>query len=249
MFTCSTCVRRALRSLLNDLSQSEPVLFTQPILPQPRPTQSTRSFSSTPSSPVTLRSLSQGHHRRVYAEARKDLAKERRNLLDGGRHLASGPSNTRRNKARELPVDRRNRHAIENNSKHLLTLGSDDKDLKIAAAKEVQWINDPLRLANRVLTYLRDENQDGIGFEKALEPVRAAEKHSIKQGRPQGALNNVVAWNHLVDFAMSKSDPRSAYKVYNEMKKRGHRPDAHTYTILLRGFADNLDKPTSSRMR
>src|SRR5438034_2108631 len=27
------------------------------------------------------------------------------------------------------------------------------------------------------------------------------------------------------------------------MKKRGHKPDAHTYTIMLRGFVANIRKP------
>src|SRR2546423_11074543 len=31
------------------------------------------------------------------------------------------------------------------------------------------------------------------------------------------------------------------------MKKRGHKPDAHTYTIMLRGFAANARKPQAAQ--
>ncbi|RMZ83343.1 hypothetical protein DV737_g1671, partial [Chaetothyriales sp. CBS 132003] len=169
----------------------------------------------------------------VYVETLRELAKS------GAKY----PESSRRNKARERPTDLRNRKAIENNQKHL-AVDPETYALQQAAAKEVEWINDPLRLSNRVLTLLRDDGPtDPYAFNRALELVRASEKRSIVSGRPQGAINNVVSWNHLMDWCMENKRPREAVKVFNEMKKRGHKPDAHSYTIMLRGFAANTDKP------
>ncbi|RMZ81498.1 hypothetical protein DV738_g2293, partial [Chaetothyriales sp. CBS 135597] len=229
MFNCSGCLLRACRCLLPDFTPAQ----SSYRLAQ---SSSRRPFSSTPSAHSTLRQLSKGHHRRVYVDTLRELEKK------GAKY----PESTKRNKARERPADLRNLKAIDNNERHL-AVDPDRYALQQAAAKEVEWINDPLRLAERVLTLLRDDGPSGPhAFNKALELVRASEKRSTVSGRPQGVIDNVVSWNHLIDWCMEKGTPRDAFKLFNEMKKRGHKPDAHSYTIMLKGFAANVDKPNST---
>ncbi len=229
MFSCSTCFRRALTSLAADL----PVRQTPSILPLPTPSprlsilpRRTHSQHVTHTrSATTLRSLQKGHHRRILVKA---LTK-------------TGPTapNARRNKALTTKVERRNGLARENNEKHL-AVPDYEKKLEVQALKEAPFLVDPMRLADEVQRNLTNDN-----FNKAIALVRASEKQGLKDGKPAGSVNNTVSWNHLCDWCMARGDPKTALKTYNEMKKRGHKPDAHTYTIMLRGFGDNIRKPNA----
>ncbi|KAL9597345.1 MAG: hypothetical protein Q9219_005211 [cf. Caloplaca sp. 3 TL-2023] len=96
--------------------------------------------------------------------------------------------------------------------------------------KELLYLQDPLKLAENTVRLLRN-NDD----EKALELVRMASKRA----------SCIVSWNHVIDYELSKSRVSKALKTYNEMKKRAQQPDAHTYTILLRGLAWNPDPEQS----
>ncbi|KAF4553674.1 Hypothetical protein D9617_6g094050 [Elsinoe fawcettii] len=49
----------------------------------------------------------------------------------------------------------------------------------------------------------------------------------------------VVGWNALVEFLCSRREYDAAFKVFNEMKKRGQSPDAITITLFMRGLAEN----------
>lgn len=89
-------------------------------------------------------------------------------------------------------------------------------------------LTDPLRLANAVLERLKASDIDG-----ALRYVRGSEAV---------AINNIVSWNHCMDWLMAQGDMKEALAIYNDMKKRGRRPDAHTYTIMLRGLAQQVHK-------
>ncbi|KAL2048624.1 hypothetical protein N7G274_000536 [Stereocaulon virgatum] len=102
---------------------------------------------------------------------------------------------------------------------------------KSALEKELRWLKDPLKLGDHTVWLLR-----GDKFQKALEIVRMASKE----------MECTVSWNHLIDYEMSKGRVRNATKVYNEMKKRAQRPDGHTYTTLLRGFAWHAKFPLSA---
>lgn len=93
------------------------------------------------------------------------------------------------------------------------------------------YYRDPLQLADGVLQRLRVPDIEG-----ALRLVRASQTFDIK---------NIVSWNHCCDWLMSQGQVRQALSVYNEMKKRGQRPDAHTYTIMLRGLSQHIDKPNA----
>ncbi|KAL8804837.1 MAG: hypothetical protein Q9182_002331 [Xanthomendoza sp. 2 TL-2023] len=88
--------------------------------------------------------------------------------------------------------------------------------------RELVFLQDPLKLAENTIDLLRKDDND-----KALEMVRIASKHTAC----------TVSWNHVVDYEMSKGRIQKAVKIYNEMKKRAQKPDAQTYTILLRGLS------------
>ncbi|KAL8733436.1 MAG: hypothetical protein Q9166_002062 [cf. Caloplaca sp. 2 TL-2023] len=88
--------------------------------------------------------------------------------------------------------------------------------------RELLYLRDPLKLAENTIALLRNNDN-----EKALELVRMASKK----------IQCTVSWNHLVDYEMSKGRIQKAVKIYNEMKKRAQKPDAQTYTIILRGLS------------
>jgi len=101
------------------------------------------------------------------------------------------------------------------------------------ARMELQHINEPLKLATQTLRLL--EKNDAEQAVKAAEMVRMASR----------AMACTVSWNHLINDEMNKGRVAPAMKLYNEMKKRGQKPDAYTFTIVLRGLAANAHVPTA----
>lgn len=94
-----------------------------------------------------------------------------------------------------------------------------------ALQSELKYLNDPLKLASHIHYVLRQNDPA-----KALDLARLASKSA------RSTSDVVVAWNHCVDWHMRSGRVTEALKIYNEMKKRGVFPDAHTYTILFRSF-------------
>ncbi|CAG8138223.1 unnamed protein product [Penicillium salamii] len=88
---------------------------------------------------------------------------------------------------------------------------------------ELRWLNDPRKMADRIDRILRSD-----------QPALAAA--IVRAGTKQG-LNTTVAWNLLLQYCMEQGHPQAAFKFYNDMKKRGRRPKATTYTIMLKGFS------------
>ncbi|KAI1306318.1 hypothetical protein F5Y03DRAFT_138937 [Xylaria venustula] len=91
-----------------------------------------------------------------------------------------------------------------------------------AARKELQYLGDPLHIANRVRLAL---NQDH--FDLAARITRQASR----------THNVTVSWNHLIDYQLQNGRIHVALKLYNEMKKRAQQPNAQTFTIIFRGCA------------
>ncbi|KAE8364876.1 hypothetical protein BDV27DRAFT_110014 [Aspergillus caelatus] len=87
---------------------------------------------------------------------------------------------------------------------------------------ELKWLKDPRALSDRVARLL---NANDVLLAVAL--VRTAQRERMEC---------TVAWNHLMEYCMKKNHPRAALKFYNEMKKRGRRPNSVTYTIMLDGL-------------
>ncbi|KAI0549411.1 hypothetical protein F4679DRAFT_269155 [Xylaria curta] len=91
-----------------------------------------------------------------------------------------------------------------------------------AARKELEYLSDPLHIANRVKLALDKDN-----FELAALITRKASKDN----------NVTVSWNHLIDYQLQQGRLHGAVKLYNEMKKRAQQPNAQTFTIIFRGCA------------
>ncbi|WPH02797.1 Hypothetical protein R9X50_00566500 [Acrodontium crateriforme] len=103
-----------------------------------------------------------------------------------------------------------------------------------ALKKELEYLGDPLKLADHVNYTLRCQKP-----EKALELCRLASR----------SMQCVVSWNHLINWHMQNGSVKDAMSFYNEMKKRAQFPDNYTYTLLLRGLAANSVRNESQSMR
>ena len=95
-----------------------------------------------------------------------------------------------------------------------------------ALRKELQYLTDPIKLAEHVDYVLRCKQPD-----RALDLCRLASKH----------MPCTVSWNHVVSWYMGNKQISKAMDIYNEMKKRGQFPDSYTYMRLLKGFAENKE--------
>ncbi|KAK4494032.1 hypothetical protein PRZ48_015218 [Zasmidium cellare] len=92
---------------------------------------------------------------------------------------------------------------------------SDDKAIR----KELEWLKDPVKLAEHVHYTLREKK-----IEKAINLCRIASK----------SMTCIVAWNHVIDWHIKNQRVNAAIDIYNEMKKRGQFPDSYTYMLLFR---------------
>ncbi|GAM91457.1 hypothetical protein ANO11243_095070 [Dothideomycetidae sp. 11243] len=88
---------------------------------------------------------------------------------------------------------------------------------------ELLWLKDPAKLAQTVRKLLAQDN-----FPKALNLVRLA---STDDNKP------IMAWNVLVSYVAQKREFKSAFRLYNEMKKRRQFPDSYTVIHIMRGLA------------
>ncbi|KAI0146035.1 hypothetical protein F4776DRAFT_653328 [Hypoxylon sp. NC0597] len=93
-----------------------------------------------------------------------------------------------------------------------------------AAQKQLQYLKDPLHIANYVKKTLAKGD-----FEEAALVTRKASKDT----------KVVVSWNHLIDYQLRHDKLHAAIKLYNEMKKRAQLPNAQTFTILFRGCTNS----------
>ncbi|KAI1085837.1 hypothetical protein F5B20DRAFT_21137 [Whalleya microplaca] len=91
-----------------------------------------------------------------------------------------------------------------------------------AANKQLQYMKDPLHIANHVKNTL-----DKGRFDDAALIVRKASAYT----------KLVVSWNHLIDYQLREGRLHAALKLFNEMKKRAQFPNAQTFTIIFRGCA------------
>lgn len=187
MFTCSACLRRALRNLAIATSNSPAQLTVSPL---PSTIQPAVTFVR---SHATYQSISKGHHRHALYKA---LEKNKQQQV-----TKRGPENPREKKRAK------DREAREHNRLRLLT-DSARADHSRAMQREAKFLVDPLKLAETVVTKLKNDDFNG-----AIELVRASEK--ALNGMP---VDNVVSWNHIIDWLMSQNSPSVAWKVFNEVR-------------------------------
>ena len=67
---------------------------------------------------------------------------------------------------------------------------------------ELRYLKDPLKLADHVVTLLRQDE-----YPKALELVRMSSKD----------VACTVSWNHLIDYEMSKDHVTKAISLYHDV--------------------------------
>ncbi|KAI5848111.1 hypothetical protein BZA05DRAFT_420407 [Tricharina praecox] len=82
----------------------------------------------------------------------------------------------------------------------------------------------------------RDPREVMGHVERFLAHEDVARAHRILE-QASGRIGTVAAWNTLIRHSMEKQQPARALRFYNDMKKRGVKPDSYTYSHLLSGFA------------
>lgn len=187
MFSCSACVRRALHSLSLDPNVSRASL-TVSAVPRFVPHAATLSRHH-----ATLQSIQKGHHRRLLYNALQRKKSVRVSRLS---RVGSVPAK----------AHRKDVLAREENRGRLMT-ASTGTNLDRAMRLEAKYLVDPLKLAQAVVEKLREAD-----FDAAMSLVRASEK-----SRDGMAVDNIVSWNHIIDWLMSQGEPSMAWKVYNEV--------------------------------
>ncbi|KAL9582877.1 MAG: hypothetical protein Q9212_003040, partial [Teloschistes hypoglaucus] len=239
MFECRACISRCIRALISDASPNTSQLASLHLSiangnRQHAPSTLRRNYHSTPT-------FSQPSHQTVpkTGTSRRQTTSAI-HWTDDHPKLSSSRTNPREN-GPSAPTDRvalANPEQIakqrEERQQALV------QKMKRELQRELTFLEDPLKLAENTVKLLRKDDT-----EKALEIVRMASKRT----------SCVVSWNHIIDYHMSKGWIQPAEKLYNEvptssisictisadkflqMKKRGQKPDAQTYTILLRGLS------------
>ncbi|KAI1799520.1 hypothetical protein F4811DRAFT_565500 [Daldinia bambusicola] len=91
-----------------------------------------------------------------------------------------------------------------------------------AANKQLQYLKDPLHIAEHVKKTLAKDQ-----FDDALLVTRKASKDT----------KVTVSWNYLIDHVMQEGRLHAGMRLFNEMKKRAQFPNAQTYTIVFNGCA------------
>ncbi|CBF70550.1 hypothetical protein AN5927.2 [Aspergillus nidulans FGSC A4] len=104
----------------------------------------------------------------------------------------------------------------------LIAMNKGESVAKKAVEMELAWLKDRTVLAERVQRLLK---QDNIAF--AAELVRTAQRrHYDTQG----------AWNAILAYCFGKGHAEAAFRFWNDMKKRGGKPNSFAYTTMLRGM-------------
>ncbi|KAI1460591.1 hypothetical protein F4805DRAFT_416414 [Annulohypoxylon moriforme] len=193
MFTCRSCMRKAFTTLVNHTLRLENASATL----RPR-YASTRSRSSKKYAPFPGSSMAEG-----------------RNIA---RYSTSNAEN-----AGKITLD----DLIEDDPEHTEDTGDRERTRRLtpsewAAQKHLQYLKDPLDIANQVKRILAKDR-----FEEAAIMTRKSSKDT----------KVVVSWNYLIDYQLRKDRIHAALKLYNEMKKRNQLPNAQTYTTIFRGCA------------
>ncbi|KAL9625760.1 MAG: hypothetical protein Q9160_000080 [Pyrenula sp. 1 TL-2023] len=220
MLTCLACLRRAFSCRYPSPSLTD--RFPQTFLRRSRLGQGPAHS--------TWASIKKGHHVR---EIRKNLKRASRS----GKAI-SAEGATAYSKKISKPVERTLRARAKNNELYETTMsvGSEnslqenvsEEESKKRALHEMKYLQDPFRLAGHVQQLLRHDE-----VQRAYDLLLTSQKEGSR---------NIVSWNHIIDYHMHNRKVSDALWYYNQMKKRGTRPDSHTYMIMLRGLAHNYDK-------
>ncbi|GKZ31741.1 hypothetical protein AbraIFM66950_000506 [Aspergillus brasiliensis] len=92
---------------------------------------------------------------------------------------------------------------------------------------ELKWLHDPWALAERVRRCLAD-GQLALGVALVYNAHRRR-------------MRCVAAFNRLLEFCLREKEPELAFRAWNDMKKRGLKPNSRSYTIMLNGLCQDFD--------
>ncbi|KAK6538927.1 hypothetical protein TWF694_010479 [Orbilia ellipsospora] len=113
--------------------------------------------------------------------------------------------------------------------KSLSTL-TDDKEFRVRFESKKM---DPAKIAATIQKALDGTNKE---HEEGVDMLRELTSRF-------GRTDLVVAWNHVIEWKLKRGNVSTAMKMYNEMKKRGTKPDSYTYLRILNGLAENAAAP------
>lgn len=193
MLMCDVCTRRVLFSLANATSSATPM---RPLNLQSlgRTTSPLRIVSRNHTS---LASIRKGVHRHDLLKALKKQRKTNNKVAPP----QAKPLGLRARFAAK------NAEATEINHLNRLEPEARNKYLENAMREEAKYLVDPLKLAQSVVEKLRESQ-----LQEALALVRASEKSNDGKG-----VENIVSWNHIIDWTMGQGSPEEAWKVFNEV--------------------------------
>ncbi|KAJ6172584.1 hypothetical protein N7470_001651 [Penicillium chermesinum] len=88
--------------------------------------------------------------------------------------------------------------------------------------RDLEWLEDPASLERHTGRLLENGK-----VERAAEMVREAQRRQMRC---------VVSWNRIIEFCAKLGHMKPALRFFNDMKKRGGKPNAQTITIILSGM-------------
>ncbi|KAH8169581.1 PPR repeat family protein [Sarocladium implicatum] len=95
------------------------------------------------------------------------------------------------------------------------------------ALKKLKVIDDPFHVGQAVVASLKKDQ-----FDNALVLTEKASR----------TMNVVVSWNAILAYQLGKGEIKTAFKTFNNMKKRGQLPNVQTYTTIFSGLLNATNK-------
>jgi len=176
MLTCSSCIKRTLQTLVGDTVT----------IPPPSTVFSSRPSVSFAASP---------HSKRFYAQQRTPSSS-----INSATATSYEKAIARRQPdKRQEWLDSRGTRPV-GKAQNKPAKAAQDTDFVVR--KHLQYLKDPVKLADFVRKSLRSDD-----FDTTLEVVRSASK----------TLQCIVSWNHLIDYTLSQGKMNAAIKLYNEV--------------------------------
>ncbi|KAI5202666.1 hypothetical protein E4T38_05523 [Aureobasidium subglaciale] len=216
MAECRSSLLRCIRAIAAEASTGPRPYLQSRIAPHARSTQTVREYT-TDSGRESRSRNDDTRGEEVYETTPTGSRRNRTDLVSGVPQKTYDPTKSwiNNNAHRKVRPD----HQRRDDGKMPNMSASLEKKIR----RELQYLPDPLKLADRVRGVLRKGD-----VEKALGLTRIASRD----------MECVVSWNHIIGHLLSEKQVSAALKIYNEMKKRAQFPDSHTYVILLRGLSE-----------
>ncbi|ORX90657.1 hypothetical protein K493DRAFT_339880 [Basidiobolus meristosporus CBS 931.73] len=103
----------------------------------------------------------------------------------------------------------------------------------------------PREVKTKGITVPKDAYLMSDKIKKLASNDKLADAIALVMNSPLRAQSTVV-WNHLIDECGKKQMVGKAFKLFQEMKRRGHAPNEKTFTILINACANSVSaSPTA----